>query len=127
MTPLDDPARPWLARHTEPTTIRKLGVIEHIACRAKDGGERRVLVAATPSGASEEVSALLVEIARVHRLLDHPRIPRVVEADDSCVVLACDAVVDLETITARAMETRYAVDVRAGAAFAVTMLEVLEA
>ena len=66
----------WL----EPRRIRSFGAIEYTACRTPSG-DRRVVVCAR-AGVPPSVSApLLAEVARVHRLLDVPGVPKVSEID----------------------------------------------
>src|SRR5262249_23480419 len=113
----------WSARYRDAHSIRSLGAIEYLACTSAKGDEPRVSAAAR--SADREALAVLAEVARLHRILDHPRIPRVVEAGAGFVVFACDAVVDLETVAKLAAETSYPVDVSGAAAFVIAMLELL--
>lgn len=65
---------------------------------AERDGRRSLIVLGSSTANREEVREALDEVARVHALLDHPRIPRLVERADHegvpFVELACDATVD---------------------------------
>jgi hypothetical protein len=128
--PLGQPTD-FASRFVERVTIRRLGVVEYVSCRLKDTTERALLVSACAECPRAEAAPLLAEIARVHRLLDHPLVPPVLAVDDeampSHVAFACDAVVDLETLIATAAQLRHPVDIAGGSAFAIECLELLEA
>ncbi|HVY46587.1 MAG TPA: hypothetical protein VHB21_11950 [Minicystis sp.] len=119
----------WAGRFVEPTPIRRLGAIEYVACRARDGA-RRVLVAATPDAPRDASAELLASIARAHALLDEPDVPKFAEIDDDprprWIALACDAVVDFETLAAEVIARRHVVDHGGAVAFAIALCELLD-
>jgi hypothetical protein len=119
----------WPARFERPETIRRLGAIEYVACRAEDGTPR-LLVVASPGAPREATGELLAEIARVHRLIDHPKVPKVAEVDDapllSWIALDSAAIVDFETLSGTVIETAYPVDHRGGGAHVLAFAELLD-
>ncbi len=120
----------WLGRFEHPETIRRLGAIEYVACRASDGAPR-VLVVASAGAPREATGELLAEIARVHRLIDHPRVPKVAEVEDathpSWVALDSAAVVDFESLAHTVAETGHRVDHRGAGAHVLAFAELLDA
>ena len=88
----------WLDRFSEPSVIRRRGVVDHVACRELATGEPRLVIATK----EPELRALFDEIAQLHRELHHPNIPELDHrgaADGTeYVALRSDAIVDLETM-----------------------------
>jgi hypothetical protein len=109
--------------YVERAPIRRLGAIAYVACRDAETGAPRLLVEAGAPGAE----TLLAEIARVHALIDDPRVPRVVHVEDTFVALDCDAVSDLAAAVPPAVSAGYRAAWRAVTAFVVRYLETLDA
>jgi len=82
---------------SDSSPIRTSGDFTIASCRDQSNTQR-VVISTTP-----EHQPALIEMARVHRLLDHPQIPKVVETglsedDIAYVVFDCDAITDLDTV-----------------------------
>jgi hypothetical protein len=88
----------WLDRFSEPSVIRRRGVVEHVACRDLATGERRIVIATKELDLGE----LFDEIALLHGTLRHPHIPaldhRGASAGTQYVALRSGGIVDLETL-----------------------------
>jgi hypothetical protein len=93
----------WLDRFGERRVIRQRGVIEHVACRDLETGERRLVIATVDPAAGK----ILDELARLHGELRHPRIPtldrRGTAAGTEFVALRSSALADIETLLPIAM------------------------
>lgn len=94
----DRPPSPWLGRYTDPMPIRSRGAFHLVSARRADDGRMCVVVVPGPSADVAKVAASLVEVERVHGLLDHPSIPKVAcrgaHGGAPFLELACDAVID---------------------------------
>ncbi len=103
------------------TRIRDLGALVYLS--AREGGEPRILVAA--EGA--EGAALLPAIARAHRLVSHPWVPKVLAERADFLVFAGDAVTDLQALSETVVDTKYAITEDGPLAFAFGCWRMLDA
>ncbi|APR87068.1 hypothetical protein A7982_12417 [Minicystis rosea] len=89
---------PWLDRYDDPLPIRSRGSFHLVSASRRATGRRCVVVVPGPGADVPRVEDALAEIERVHGLLDHPRIPRVIERGRAGEVpfleLGSDAIVD---------------------------------
>jgi hypothetical protein len=108
------------------TRLRSLGALEYLTARDARTGEDRVLVAITPGETREEAATLLLAIARTHALVDHPWVPRVVEAAPDFVALAASAAADAELLAETAVRTGIRLSQAGAPAFAIAFLEMLD-
>lgn len=96
--PPTDPAAPWLSRYLRPLPLRSRGAFHLVSAERESDGERCVVVVPGPGSDASLIGAAFAEIARVHALLDDPRIPAVTargEAEGAPFLeLDCDAVID---------------------------------
>jgi hypothetical protein len=93
----------WLDRFCEPRLIRRRGILDHVACRDVDTGNRLLVIASTAAGAGR----VLDDIAQRHSELDHPHIPKLDQrsavSGTELVVLRSSAVADVDTLLPIAM------------------------
>jgi hypothetical protein len=74
-----------------------------ISAERADGGGNRLVVVGAPRRDARAIEVALSEMARVHRLLDHPMIPKVIELgkheDVPFLELDCDAVASAQMLS----------------------------
>jgi hypothetical protein len=91
----------WLGVFVCPRLLRA-GVAFHMYSATRTSGERRVVVTGAPERDRRSVARALEEAARVHRLIDHPMVPKVVafgnHGGTPFLELDCDAVVTAQTL-----------------------------
>ena len=88
----------WRDRFDAIQPLRRRGAF-HIYT-ARQGGEPRVVVTATPGAARPESAASLARLRRHHELTDHPLFPHPACAGPGWVALEADAVGDCEQLVA---------------------------
>jgi serine/threonine protein kinase len=94
----------WLDRFVEPTPIRREGAFHIYAARHAQSREPRVVITNAPDADPLAASATLDKVARAHRAVVHPRVPKVDErgrvGEVEFISLRSSAVVDFESVWA---------------------------
>jgi hypothetical protein len=125
------PRAPWLGRFVDPAVIRRLGAVRHMACRDAASGERLLVVAVEHEGDPERARRLADEVARLHEVLRHPRIPpldhRGAAAGTEYVALRSNAIVDMEALLQVALARGIRLSAGAAAAFLFAVTDTLRA
>ncbi len=92
----------WLERYSSPARVTSRGAYQLYSCRDAASGEPRVVVTASPGTEAAMARDHLDEVARVHRLIEAPRVPRVAErgaaGEVEFLAFACDGVRTLEEL-----------------------------
>ncbi|MEZ4221742.1 MAG: hypothetical protein R3B13_12495 [Polyangiaceae bacterium] len=109
------PLERWLGHFTQPALIYEGAAVRMHAAWHANLGSPRLVVSASPDASNPLLARRLDEVARVHGLLDHPRLPVVAERGrrDGVEFLAfeCPAIIDgsevLRRIAAKGMRLSF--------------------
>ncbi len=122
---------PFLDRYLDPLPIRSRGAFHLLAARR--AADQRPCVVVVPGANADRARALAVfeEAARIHNLIDHPRIPKVAAWGDTptspFLEFDCDAVTDTTAVIQLIADGEQKVSYPAADAFIAGIREALEA
>lgn len=121
----------FLGRYLDPLPIRSRGAFHLLAARRAD--DQRPCVVVVPGANADRARALAVfeEAARIHNLVDHPRIPKASAWGDApagpFLELDCDAVTDTTAVIQLIADGEQKVSYPAADAFIAGIREAMEA